>query len=168
MRVAASRPTPESQSAGAGRQSFLADESVRSDDLADAFREALVRSAREEAARGMTVVGPHRDDLRFTIGSANARTYGSRGQQRSAALATKLAEAQWIERLLGEEPVVLLDDVLSELDPARRAYLLERVAGCEQALLTTTDPDALERGFAQQATAVEVAAGEVILREGSP
>jgi DNA replication and repair protein RecF len=101
----------------------------------------------EEVARGMTLVGPHRDDLAFRVDGVDMRTFGSRGQQRTVTQALKLAEAQLMRAETGQAPVLLLDDVLSELDGRRQAQLLDRVAADQQTIITTTEPEppALER-----------------------
>ncbi len=88
----------------------------------------------------MTLVGPHRDEVRFLIDDVDAGVYGSRGQQRTAALALKLAEVELMHRETGEQPVLLLDDILSELDARRRHFVLNRLnEGLDQALVTATD-----------------------------
>ena len=87
--------------------------------------------------RGSTQVGPHRDDLQVLLGGRSARDFASQGQQRTAALALKLAQAQVLATGRGEAPLVLLDDCLSELDPARRRRVLELTAEFDQILLTT-------------------------------
>ena len=79
------------------------------------------QARREEIARGVTVVGPHRDDMHFIVGGVDMTLYGSRGQQRTTALALKLAEVELMTQSTGEAPLLLLDDVMSELDAARRA-----------------------------------------------
>jgi DNA replication and repair protein RecF len=93
----------------------------------------------EEARRGQTVVGPHRDDLLIEVDERDLRRYGSRGQQRLMALALRLAEAGPVARAVGSAPVLLLDDALSELDPQVQARLIEHVAGAGQVFLTTAD-----------------------------
>ena len=113
-------------------------------DLAGAFRERQERVASREIDQAVSLVGPHRDDFTFVLDGVDLNTYGSRGQQRLAVLALKLAEADWMRAEIGELPVVLLDDVLSELDPQRRGYVLQRVAEPEptqqrQVWITTTE-----------------------------
>ena len=104
--------------------------------------EALARRRLEERARGMTLTGPHRDDLDLSLNGRSARLYASQGQQRTLALGLKLAARGVLERQLGERPVVLLDDVLSELDGARRHALLDVVArGGQQTIVTDTQGD---------------------------
>src|SRR5207253_5804145 len=97
-----------------------------------------------EIDQAVSLVGPHRDDFTFILDGVDLNRYGSRGQQRLAVLALKLAEADWMRAEIGELPVVLLDDVLSELDPQRREYVLQRVAEPEpthqhQVWITTTE-----------------------------
>lgn len=103
------------------------------------FAAALQKLRREEIARGVTTIGPHRDELRFLSNGVDLGTYGSRGQIRTALLTLKLAEVHWMHQKTGHWPVLLLDEVLAELDHQRRTDLLTRVSTCEQALMTTTD-----------------------------
>ena len=103
------------------------------------FYKQLRRSEARELAQGVTLAGPHRDDLRFLVDGIDMNIYGSRGQQRSTALALKLAEIELLHQHSGEQPILLLDDVLSELDEKRRQYLMRRVDAHEQTFLTTTD-----------------------------
>ena len=112
----------------------------------EAFRERQAIVAAREVEQAVTLVGPHRDDFTFVLADVDLNTYGSRGQQRLAVLALKLAEADWMRASTGELPVVLLDDMLSELDPQRRTYVLRRVAVPEpmrqrQVWITTTELD---------------------------
>jgi DNA replication and repair protein RecF len=106
--------------------------------LAEALARSLAARREAEVLRGITLSGPHRDDLGFQLDGVDLRTYGSRGQQRTATLAMKLAEAQLMEQETGERPVLLLDDVLSELDGRRQAGLLGYVREDQQTLITTT------------------------------
>ena len=92
-----------------------------------------------DRAAGFTTTGPHRDDFTLCINGLSARTFGSQGQQRSAVLALKLGEAAVLGEAIGEPPVILLDDVLSELDAARQDYLLNRMAG-RQVFITCCEP----------------------------
>lgn len=101
------------------------------------------RHAADRAA-GFTTAGIHRDDLALSIDGRAARIYGSQGQQRSAVLALKLAEAALLEQETGEQPVMLLDDVMSELDPARQDYILNHIHGW-QVLITCCDPAPIQR-----------------------
>jgi DNA replication and repair protein RecF len=117
-------------------------------DIEAAFRERQSQLAARELEQAVSLVGPHRDDFTFILAGVDLNTYGSRGQQRLAVLALKLAEADWMRASIGEIPVVLLDDMLSELDPQRREYVLRRVARTEpseqrQVWITTTELDLL-------------------------
>jgi DNA replication and repair protein RecF len=103
------------------------------------FLAHLQQSHKEEIARGVTLVGPHRDDLHFLVDGIDMTLYGSRGQQRTAALSTKLAEVALMQQTTGETPVLLLDDVMSELDAERRRQVIAIVDQAGQAILTTTD-----------------------------
>ena len=101
--------------------------------------EAVHNSIAEDLRRGSTSIGPHRDDLSIRLDGQEARSFGSQGQQRTAVVSLKLAEAALIERRAGERPVLLLDDVLSELDGARRAALLNQVAAGGQVIVTSVE-----------------------------
>ena len=124
--------------------------------------EALAGRRAEELARGVTVAGPHRDDVDILLDGRPARVAASQGQQRSLVLACKLAEVRHLMAVLGIAPVLLLDDVLSELDAQRRARLLSALgAGTHlQTVLTTTDPDGLALG-GDDVRHLGVAAGRV-------
>lgn len=103
-----------------------------------AFRQALEKVKNKEHFRQVTLAGPHRDDLIFLINEKNVQTFGSQGQQRTTALSVKLAEIDLMKEETGEYPVLLLDDVMSELDDARQLHLLETIEGKVQTFLTTT------------------------------
>ena len=125
------------------------------------YREALEASRQEEIDRGMTLSGPQRDELRFYVNNRDLGLYGSRGQARTAVLALKLAELAWMREKIGESPVLLLDEVASELDEGRRAYLLDQVMGVSQAILTTTEPGIFTESFLDEATIWHVHAGQI-------
>jgi DNA replication and repair protein RecF len=117
---------------------------IEPDRLSASFRDRQERLASREIDQAVSLVGPHRDDFTFVLDGVDLNRFGSRGQQRLAVLALKLAEADWMRAEIGELPVVLLDDVLSELDPQRREYVLQRVAEPEpthqrQVWITTTE-----------------------------
>ncbi len=111
---------------------------------ADAFAEALYGSMGEDIRRGYTTVGPHRDDIDIALSGGSVRTFGSQGQQRTAALSVKLSELELLREDRGEPPVLLLDDVLSELDELRQRALLEAMRDC-QSFLTCTSLEGLKR-----------------------
>jgi DNA replication and repair protein RecF len=115
----------------------------------------------EEISRGMTLTGPHRDEIRFLAGGLDLGTYGSRGQARTAVLGLKLAEVDWMRARTGEWPVLLLDEVLAELDTARRAELLARLRGTEQVVMTTTDLGLFPPAFVEKASVWQVESGRI-------
>jgi len=125
------------------------------------FQEELRRRQGEEMARGVSLVGPQRDDVRFLIDGADARSFASQGQQRTAVLAVKLAELEFLREETAEYPVLLLDDVLSELDASRRAYLLEVVADTVQTFVTTAHLEPLPASLRERARIFHVQAGTV-------
>jgi len=132
------------------------------DELAHNLADHLRHIRRDELQRGQTLVGPHRDDIIFTVGAINLGTYGSRGQQRSVALALKLAEARLMQQRSGDTPVLLLDDLLSELDAQRRAHLLQTVGGPgQQTLVTATDMSNFDSAFLSSATCLRVEEGRI-------
>lgn len=129
------------------------------------FEEALDANRREEIKRGMTLIGPQRDEFRFVVNGRDLGLYGSRGQARTAVLALKLAELSWMAEQTGESPILLLDEVAAEFDPHRRAYLLDRVGGVEQVIVTTAEPDLIADSFLRDAAIWHVTAG-TIQRDG--
>jgi DNA replication and repair protein RecF len=125
------------------------------------FRERLRAIRSEEIARGVTTIGPHRDELRFLANDIDLGYYGSRGQIRTTLLALKLAEVNWMKERTGEWPVILLDEVMAELDLQRRADLLKYVGNAEQVLFTTTDLKLFTPEFAEGAVIWRVENGRV-------
>lgn len=133
-------------------------------DVAEAqasFKTQLEARRKEEISRGVTLVGPHRDELRFITEGIDLGVYGSRGQQRTAVLALKLAEVEWMRSHTGEWPVLLLDEMMAELDAKRRAYLLARVNSANQSLITGTGLELFGKEFRQRAKILHVVAGQV-------
>ena len=111
---------------------------------AEEIKAKLEENKKEDIANGSTSVGPHRDDLLFTINDIDVRNYGSQGQQRSVMLALKLAEAELMAEIRGENPIALLDDVMSELDPHRQDYILNHIKDW-QVFITCCEPSSIER-----------------------
>jgi DNA replication and repair protein RecF len=137
----------------------------------DALARRLTETADKEVWNGATLVGPHRDDTAFLLDGREMQGVASRGQQRSAILALKLAELDLLERLDGRPPLLLLDDVFSELDPARRAHLVRRIAALPQAFVTTTtladlDPELRAHGTPWRVEADEEAGARVTADAG--
>ncbi len=121
------------------RPSFRLDPELNTLEAQESYRGQLREARRREIQQGVCSLGPHRDDLEFLVNGINMLSYGSRGQQRTVALAAKLAELSYMRAVTGEEPILLLDDVFSELDLQRRAYLLRQILHHQQVLMTTTD-----------------------------
>lgn len=113
-------------------------------DSEEALRKALTENREQDILNGSTSIGPHRDDIEFIINGVNAKIYGSQGQQRSAVIAVKLAEAEIIKEICGEQPIALLDDVMSELDHHRQNYILNHIKKW-QVFITCCDPATVKR-----------------------
>lgn len=131
-----------------------------------ALKESIEKVRSREIERGMSLVGPQRDDVVIRVasdGSAagllDARAFASQGEQRTSALALKLGEFDLLAEALGEQPILLLDDVFSELDPSRRAWLSDAVRAAGQAVLTSAEPGAIEA--AGSGRIIEVVSGEL-------
>ena len=122
---------------------------------------AVHNSLAEDLRRGVTSVGPHRDDLRVLLDGQDARSFGSQGQQRTAVVSLKLAEAELVTTRTGERPVLLLDDVLSELDLERRGALLRHVATGGQVVITSVDAGPFPPDLIAGAAVWNVEAGTV-------
>ncbi len=137
------------------------------DALAPAMQRALRAARRQERALGVTVVGPHRDDLRLLLDGVELARHASRGQARLAALALRLAEGRLLAERRGDPPLLLLDDVLSELDERRRAYVLEEALAYPQAIITSADAQTLPAGQVAQARRLRIAEGAVFEEEAA-
>ena len=122
------------------RSLYINSESISREDIKSSILISLQSRQNEDIILGYTTRGIHRDDISFTINGKDARIFGSQGQQRSAVLALKLSEASLLGSSKGESPVILLDDVLSELDLARQNYLLNKLED-RQVFITCCDPD---------------------------
>jgi DNA replication and repair protein RecF len=143
------------------RPSFKVDPAWSLAEALEHYRAQLRDARKKEIMQGVCLLGPHRDDLEFQVNNVNMLTYGSRGQQRTAALSTKLAELIFMRASTGDEPVLLLDDVFSELDANRREYLLQQVLQHEQVLLTATDLASFPPAILAQAHTFHVVEGQV-------
>lgn len=129
--------------------------------LLDKYEESKQR----ELDRGTTIIGPHRDDLVFYVNDKNIQTYGSQGQQRTTALSVKLAEIELMKEMTGEYPVLLLDDVLSELDNRRQTHLLKTIEKKVQTFLTTTSLDGVDINLLNEPKIFHVSAGQIVKKE---
>jgi DNA replication and repair protein RecF len=152
---------------GDGQQSFETigldlHREMHAEQIYPQFKEQLLLEQRESIRRGVTLSGPHRDELRILINGRDAGVYGSRGQARTAVLALKLGERAWMRERTGELPILLLDDVVAELDKKRREFLLERVLGGGQTLMTTAELSVFPEEFLSQVAVWGVEAGRLI------
>jgi DNA replication and repair protein RecF len=126
-----------------------------------AFLDKIQRRRIPEHQQGTSLVGPHRDEVEFTINETPARSYGSQGQQRTLVLALKLAELKLIEEVVGEPPLLLLDDVLAELDLNRQNQLLDAIQDRFQTLITTTHLGAFDSQWLNSSQILSVQAGQI-------
>lgn len=126
-----------------------------------AIQEKIQQRRVAEQNLGTTVVGPHRDEIEFSINQTPARSYGSQGQQRTLVLALKLAELKLIEEVVGEPPLLLLDDVLAELDPNRQNQLLDAIQDRFQTLITTTHLNSFDGQWIKASQILSVEAGQI-------
>ncbi|TKJ28593.1 MAG: DNA replication and repair protein RecF [Chloroflexi bacterium B3_Chlor] len=150
-------PLDVSSPAGA----MIGTDALSSLDVKAIFQQQLKVRQKEEIERGMTLMGPHRDDLRFLVGGVDMCTYGSRGQQRTIAISLKLAEMELIRSQTGEEPILLLDDVMSELDEERRQCLMDAINKEQQVIITATRLDCFAPSFLDQATVWAIRGGRI-------
>ncbi len=135
------------------------------DEVKEFFHEQLAVNRDREIAAGMTLFGPHRDNFLFLVAERDLRVFGSRGQQRTAALSLRLAQVAFMTNALGASPVLLLDDVMSELDFTRREALLHVIGEVEQVIITTTDWADLSPEFLEGADCYRVVEGRVLPME---
>ena len=138
------------------------DQQLSAADILPQFQERLQERRRESIARGVTVAGPHRDELRLLLNGRDCGDYGSRGQARTAVMALRFAELDWMREQMGEYPIFLLDEVAAELDGRRRRFLLERLDSGAQTLLTATDLDIFDADFLDRAKVYRVENGQVL------
>jgi DNA replication and repair protein RecF len=131
------------------------------DSSIEVLRLGLRRGQSRDIAAGMTLTGPHRDDVELVLDGAAASAFASRAQQRTIALAIRLSEARFLREERGELPLLLLDDILSEMDADRRRSVLGALAGMGQMLITATDTDRFPTEFADRAQVSSVNAGTV-------
>lgn len=132
------------------------------DEMSEFLKAKLEESRSREIDRGITLIGPHRDDLLFFVNDYNVQTFGSQGQQRTTALSLKLAEIELMKQETNEAPILLLDDVLSELDDYRQSHLLNSIQNEVQTFVTTTSIDGIHHETIEQAKLFHVKQGVVI------
>ena len=137
-------------------------EIINPEKILESYQEAFKEKINEEIARIQTVIGPHRDDVSFYINNIEAKSFASQGQQRTIVLALKLSELDFIENIIGESPVLLLDDVLAELDKTRQNYLLNSIKKDTQTIITTTDISGFNEKFLEDVTVYNIESGKII------
>jgi len=137
-------------------------EEMKKEKIGIIYSEKFADIEQNEIDRGTTLVGPHRDDLIFYINDNDVKTYGSQGQQRTTALSIKLAEIDLIHHEVGEYPILLLDDVLSELDDYRQSHLLSTIQGKVQTFVSTTSVDGIHHETLEKAELFTVENGDII------
>ncbi len=130
-------------------------------EMATYLEQKLMDTRKREIDRGVTLVGPHRDDLQFFVNNYDVQVYGSQGQQRTTALSLKLAEIELIKQETREAPILLLDDVLSELDDTRQSHLLNTIQGEVQTFVTTTSVDGIHHETIKNAKMFHVKQGTI-------
>jgi len=135
---------------------------IGAEGIGEGYLDRLRETRLREIAAGMTLIGPHRDDLGFAIAGHDLGQFGSRGQQRTASMALKLAEVELMVEETGEQPILLLDDVMSELDERRREYLSDILTRAQQAIITTTDLKDYMPAFLEQVTLWHVTGGSLL------
>jgi len=156
-------PAPANGQIGLPLRQVQAERSgIGKEQIQKGFLERLRQVRSEEISRGVTTLGPHRDELRFISNGVDLGDFGSRGQVRTTLMSLKLAEVGWLKEKTGQWPVLLLDEILAELDLQRRADLLAAVAESEQAVATATDVNMFDKGFIEESTVWQVNAGSVI------
>lgn len=129
--------------------------------MVEVYYEKFSKIKEKEIDRGITLAGPHRDDMQFFVNDKDVQVYGSQGQQRTTALSIKLAEIELIKSEVGEYPILLLDDVLSELDDYRQSHLLNTIQGKVQTFVTTTSAEGIDHETLKKAAKFYVTAGGV-------
>ncbi|SNZ02216.1 DNA replication and repair protein RecF [Terribacillus aidingensis] len=131
-----------------------------------AYEEKFSALRTREVERGTTLAGPHRDDLSFYVNGKDVQAFGSQGQQRTTALSLKLAEIELIHKEVGDYPILLLDDVLSELDDSRQSHLLGTIQGKVQTFVSTTNVSGIQHDTLRQAELFNIQAGKLVRESG--
>ena len=143
-------------------------EIASNDDVETIYKKVIAsykRNRPNEIRKGTTLSGPHRDDLDFVINDKNAHDFASQGQQRTISLSVKLAEIQLVHELTQEYPILLLDDVMSELDHRRQSRLLNYIHGKTQTFITTTDLEGISWEIVKEPKVYHISAGTISTKE---
>ncbi|MGV3245074.1 DNA replication/repair protein RecF [Staphylococcus sp. 11261D007BR] len=141
----------------------IEDYSESEDVLIQQMTDVISPHMQREIERGVSLYGPHRDDLSFQVNQMDAQTYGSQGQQRTTALSIKLAEIELMKQEVGEYPILLLDDVLSELDDSRQTHLLSTIQHKVQTFVTTTSVDGIDHEMMKSAKTYHITSGNITI-----
>ena len=153
------RFAPEIYSGISGGKEKISIDYITAADDEESLAEQLFFSRNEDISSGVTSVGPHRDDIEVLINGHSARRFGSQGQQRSCVLTLKLCEAAIIYDISGEQPIILLDDVMSELDESRQDYVLNAI-GERQVFITCCDKNSVSRP--KEGKGIRVSDGNIV------
>lgn len=140
---------------------FFSTDGKSLENIYDTFKDNFKKNYQREIQRGVTLFGPHRDDIKFLVNEKNVQNFGSQGQQRSVALSLKLAEVELIKDQVGDYPILLLDDVLSELDHKRQTHLLSSIKKGIQTFITTTSIDDVDPELVKDPNILNITNGKV-------
>ena len=127
----------------------------------DFISSQLISNRSRDISAGTTSIGPHRDDFQIFINDLDSHRFSSRGQARTAVLALKFAEAEILKRSRNTTPILLLDDLLSELDFERREQILDMTTMFDQSIITTAEPEIISQSFKNQSNLLEINNGEI-------
>ncbi len=134
---------------------------ISRDEIKNGYRGALISNRSEDIRRGTTLLGPHRDEIRFLTNGVDLGDYGSRGQGRTTLISLKLAEVEWLKEKKGEWPVLLLDEIMAELDARRRKDMLDFIGNPEQVIMTATESKHFSKEFVEKARIWHLDAGRI-------
>ena len=141
------------------------EDGLTSSQMKEIYIDQFKKNQTREADQATTLIGPHRDDLIFYLNEVPVQTYGSQGQQRSTVLSLKLAEIELMKLSTGEYPLLLLDDVLSELDDDRQTHLIKAIENKVQTFITTTSLDGIKQQFINEPVVIPIEKGTILKTE---
>lgn len=142
-------------------------ENFDTDSLKEILEKKYNNSLQKEIDNGMTLYGPHRDDLKFFINNDDIKIFGSQGQQKVAIISLKLAEIAIFKELTGTNPIILLDDIFSELDSKTRNKLINYIPNDIQVIITSNDTRGINRSFLESAKIYKVVNGKIVEKVGN-
>lgn len=141
------------------------EDGITASQMKEIYMNQFKKNQTREADQATTLIGPHRDDLIFYLNEVPVQTYGSQGQQRSTVLSLKLAEIELMKLSTGEYPLLLLDDVLSELDDDRQTHLIKAIENKVQTFITTTSLDGIKQQFINEPVVIPIEKGTILKTE---